>query len=112
MLKVIDEGCVVQQRRHVILHFIQRLLNDVSGGLDEGIDLTVRTLSNLQEDDGASANDLVDHESGHDDEEDGAEGESKVELSSEDVLVGLLDEVAGDLAYVLLVVNLLISQEL
>ena len=69
-------------------------------------------LSDLQENDGAPADDLVDHKSGDDDKEDGAEGENEVELSSEDVLVGVLDEVARNLAYVLLGVHFLVSQEL
>ena len=58
-------------------------------------------LSQLQEDDRAFANDLVDDEGADHDEEDGAEGEHKMELPSENVVVRLYEEVVSHLVEVL-----------
>ena len=60
LLVVIGDGCVVQQSGHVVLYFVQGLSDDVGDRGDEGINLTMGTLANFQENDGASADDLVD----------------------------------------------------
>ena len=59
-------------------------------------------LTNLEENDGAFADDLVDDERWHDHEEYRAKGQDEVELSPENVLVRVPNEEASDLAKVLL----------
>ena len=62
----------------------------------------MRALADFKENYGAFADDLVDHESWHDDQEYRAKGKDEVELPSENVLVRMLDKETGDLAHVLL----------
>ena len=57
--------------------------------------------SQLEEDDGAFTNDLVNHKGTNHDQEDRAESENEMELSSENVIVGVLEEVVGNLIEVL-----------
>jgi hypothetical protein len=88
---VIDSG-VVEECRDIILHVIEGLHDDVGSRWDKGVNLTVGAFTNLEENDGAFADDLVDYQRGHDHEEDRAEGQDVMELATEDVLVGVLDE--------------------
>ena len=56
------------------------------------------TFTDLEENDGAFADDLVNDEGGHDYKEYRAKGQDEVELSAENVLVCMLDEEIGDLS--------------
>ena len=68
-------------------------------------------LGDLEEDNGAFADDLVDDESWHDNEEDRAEGQQEVKLSAANVLDAVSDKEVDGLGQVLLDYALL-GQEL
>ena len=57
----------------------------------------MRALSDFKEDYRTFANNLIDNESGHDDEEDGAESQDEMELAPEDILISMLNKVVEDL---------------
>ena len=61
-LVIIVHCSIVEQSRLVVLDPIESLSYNISHRGDVGIDLTVGTLSDFQENDGALADDLVDNE--------------------------------------------------
>lgn len=101
---------VVQVGWHIILHQVYGFSDKVSGWSDKGINLTVSRLSQLQENDRAFTDDLVDHKGTDNDQEDGAESKHEMELPSKDVIVGVFEEVVGNLIQVLGLKVLLLNE--
>ena len=97
LLIVLIYRCVIEQGAHVVLYFVDSFLDYISSWSDECIDLAMRALSDFKEDYRTFANNLIDNESGHDDEEDGAESQDEMELAPEDILISMLNKVVEDL---------------
>lgn len=63
MLVIVVHSGVVKEGWHVVLDLVDGLLDYVGSRCNESVDLSVRTLTNFEEDDGALADDLIDDES-------------------------------------------------
>ena len=101
VLKVVIKCSVVELCRHVILNKVYCLFDHIRRWSHKGVDFAMITLSQLQENDRSLADDLVDHQSTHYDEEYGTKSQYKMEFPPENIVEGMLYEKFGDLVQIL-----------